>query len=83
MKTWNEIYDRALSMKANSVFAFEHWETVKYCAPPDRQKLMRILQETIWRCEADRLLCSNDPNVVAECDAKITGNAEMLTWIER
>lgn len=82
MKTWNEIYDRALSMKEDNVFAFDRWETVKYCAP-DRQKLMRILQQTIWKCRADRLLYFNDPNIVAECDAKIAGNAELLTWIER
>jgi hypothetical protein len=43
---------------------------------------MRILQETIWRCEADKLRWTADASFKAECETKIAGNTALLAWIE-
>jgi hypothetical protein len=64
-----------------STYASQLWNTVRYCAP-DREKLMKILQESIWRCEADKIQYVNDASFVAECDTKIKGNTELLEWME-
>lgn len=84
MKTWTQIYRHVQGMKTDrptSLYCSQLWNTVLYCAP-DTQKLMRILQETIWRCEADKIQYASDAAFVAECNTKIAGNTELLKWIE-
>lgn len=64
-----------------STYHSQLWETVLYCAP-SIEKLKQILQETIWRCEADLLHSASNAEHLAECKAKIAGNMEMLAWME-
>jgi hypothetical protein len=84
MKAWADIYLHVMGMtqdRPTNIYVAQLFETAIYCAP-HTQKFVQILQESVWRCEADKITYARDANIVAECNTKIMINKELLAWIE-